>query len=166
MTRSSCCRPTRRVWVPSMINEPEYSTEAARAAAERDELVDWVVDFLGSPGSDNAVLAVSLRDEGLTWAGPIRLPIDELPRLAGPSDHPVLQPVDDDEWRDDVDELARRIEAGAEPPPVIVTYRDDQLVLEDGNHRVEALRRAGRDEGLGRRRLRRHRRMRALHRPQ
>ena len=26
---------------------------------------------------------------------------------------------------------------------MIVTYRDGQLVLEDGNHRVEALRRAG-----------------------
>ncbi|HKY17228.1 MAG TPA: ParB N-terminal domain-containing protein [Microthrixaceae bacterium] len=122
-----------------------YSTETARAAAERDELVTWVVDFLSSPGSDNEALGASLHDEGLTWAGPIRLAIEELNRLAGPSDHPVLQPVDDDEWRDDVDELARHIEAGAEPPPVIVTYRDDRLVLEDGNHRVEAIRRAGRD---------------------
>jgi hypothetical protein len=27
---------------------------------------------------------------------------------------------------------------------VVVAYRNDQLVLEDGNHRVETLRRAGR----------------------
>lgn len=129
-----------------MSSEPDYSTEGVRAAAERDELMDWVVDFLGSPDSDNAALGTSLRQEGLTWAGPIRVPIDELVRLAGPSDHPVLQPLDDDEWRDDVDELASDIEAGAGPPPVIVVFRDDQLVLEDGNHRVEALRRAGRDD--------------------
>ena len=55
----------------------------------------------------------------------------------------MLRAVDEDEWRDDLDDLSRDIQAGLEPPPVIVSYRDDQLVLEDGNHRVEALRRAG-----------------------
>jgi len=129
-----------------MNNERDYSTAGARAAAEHDELADWVTEFLGSPDSDNAPLAASLREDGLIWAGPIQLPIDQLPRLAGPSDHPVLQPVEDDEWRDDVDELAGRIEAGADPPPVIVVCRDGRLGLEDGNHRVEALRRAGRTE--------------------
>jgi hypothetical protein len=39
--------------------------------------------------------------------------------------------------------LSRRIEAGHEPPPVIASYRNGRLVLEDGNHRVEAARRAG-----------------------
>ena len=29
---------------------------------------------------------------------------------------------------------------------MVVTFRDDQLHLEDGNHRVEGLRRAGEDE--------------------
>ena len=72
----------------------------------------------------------------------MQLPLDQLHRLAGPADHPVLRPVDD-EWRGDVDDLAEKIDDGWEPPPMIVTYRDDQLVLEDGNHRVEGLRRAG-----------------------
>jgi hypothetical protein len=129
-----------------MIGDQRYSTDAARAAAERDELEEWVADFLSSPGSDNAPLAVGLREALGVWAGPLRLPLDQLHRLAGPSDHPVLQPVDDDEWRDDVDDMARRIEAGEDPPPVVVSYRGDQLTLEDGNHRVEALRRAGRDD--------------------
>ena len=35
------------------------------------------------------------------------------------------------------------VEEGWEPPPVVVTSRNDQVVLEDGN-RVESLRRAGR----------------------
>jgi hypothetical protein len=29
---------------------------------------------------------------------------------------------------------------------MVVTFRDDQLVLEDGNHRAEGLRRAGEQE--------------------
>ena len=58
----------------------------------------------------------------------------------------MLVPVDEDEWRDDVDDLEDKVEDGWEPPPMIVTYRDDQLHLEDGNHRAEGLRRAGERE--------------------
>ena len=121
----------------------EYSTEAARAAAARDELGEWVARFLASPGSDNPVLAEMLADPPRSWLGPVQVPLDQLNRLAGPPGAPVLEPVDDDAWRDDVDELARSIEDGHEPPPVIVTQVDGHLELEDGNHRVEALRRAG-----------------------
>lgn len=127
----------------------EYSTDAARHAAERGELNAWVAEFLASPGSDNAALGEMLTDPPRTWVGPMKLPIDQLNRLAGPSDDPVLVEVDEDDWRDDVGEMAEQISAGWEPPPVVVTFRDDQLVLEDGNHRVEALRQAGRDDAWG-----------------
>ena len=124
----------------------EYSTEAARAAAERDELGDWVAKFLASAGSDNPELAESLADPPRWWLGPVGIPLDQLNRLAGPPGAPALETVDDDEWRDDVDDLARRIADGHEPPPVIASHVEGQLKLEDGNHRVEALRRAGVDE--------------------
>jgi hypothetical protein len=126
--------------------DPVHSTEGARAAAARDQLNDWVAAFLASPGSDNAVLARMLTDPPRAWLGPVQLPLTQLHRLAGPSDHPVLVEVDEDEWRSDVQDLAERIDDGLEPPPVIVSKRGDQLVVEDGNHRLEALRRAGIDE--------------------
>jgi ParB/Sulfiredoxin domain len=129
-----------------MDSSNEYSVGTARAAAERGELGDWVATFLASPGSDNAPLGAHLLEQSHSWLGPTLLPIGELHRLAGPAGDPVMQPLDDDEWRDDVEELAEDIERGADPPPVIVTYRDDRFVLEDGNHRVEALRRAGEDQ--------------------
>ena len=75
----------------------------------------------------------------------MRLPLDQLHRLAGPADHPVLEVVDDDYWRDDVEDLGEKVEEGWEPPPMVVTFRDEQLVLEDGNHRAEGIRRAGED---------------------
>ena len=128
-----------------MSDGTEFSVESARAAAERDELGDWVSRFLASPGSDNAVLAALLSDRLRWWTGPVQLPIHRLHRLAGPPGDPVLYPVDDDYWRDDVEELGEKVEDGFEPAPVIVAYRDGQLVLEDGNHRVEGLRRAGED---------------------
>lgn len=129
-----------------MKDEGSYSVESARAAGERGELPQWVADFLASPGSDNEVLAEKLTTELGWWVGPQRLPIDQLYRLAGPSGDPVVCPVDDDYWDDRVDDMEERAEDGWEPPPVIVAYRDGELVLEDGNHRVESLRRAGRDD--------------------
>jgi hypothetical protein len=123
-----------------------WTVEDARAAAERDELDTWVAEFLASPGSDNPALAVKLSQPPRWWLGPVELPVNKLHRLAGPPGEPVLVAVDDDYWRDDVDEMAEKIDDDDwEPPPVIVSYRDDQYVLEDGNHRVESLRRAGQD---------------------
>lgn len=121
----------------------EYTVETARAAAGRDELGEWVAAFLASPGSDNAALAAQLSDPPRWWLGPVEVPLDQLNRLAGPPGAPVLREVSDDEWRDDVDELAVEVGEGEEPPPVVATYDDGRLLLEDGNHRVEALRRAG-----------------------
>ena len=123
-----------------------FTVDSAREAAKRDELSDWVVRFLASEGSDNAPLAHALTNPPRTWIGPVRLRLDQLNRLAGPPDHPVVEPVDDDEWRDDVDDLEDMIEQGLDLPPMIVTFRDDELHLEDGNHRVEGLRRAGKDD--------------------
>lgn len=122
----------------------QFSVETARSAAERDALGAWVAEFLASPGSDNAPLADKLSKRFPFWLGPVQLPIDRLNRLAGPSDQPVLVPVDDEDWwRDDVEEMKERISGGWEPPPVVVTWKDGQLVVEDGNHRLEGLRRAG-----------------------
>jgi hypothetical protein len=121
----------------------EYSVETARKASERDELGDWVAAFLASPGSDNAALGEKLSDQVDCWLGPVELPISRLHRLAGPPGAPVLCPVDEDYWDDRVDDMEDKVEDGWEPPPVIVTTQGDQLVLEDGNHRVESLRRAG-----------------------
>jgi hypothetical protein len=126
-----------------MTDNDRYSVEAARAAAERDELEDWVAEFLASPGSDNGALAEKLTNRPRWWLGPVEVPLKQLHRLAGPPGEPVLCPIDEDEWRDDVDDLEDKVRDGWDPPPVIASYRDGQLVLEDGNHRVEGLRRGG-----------------------
>jgi len=124
--------------------DPQYSVESARAAAARDELADWVAGFLASRGSDNPLLGQKLSQELRWWIGPIRVPLDRLHRLAGPPGDPVLCPVDEEYWDERVDEIDRLAERGWEPPPVVVTSRDGLLYLEDGNHRVEGVRQAGR----------------------
>jgi hypothetical protein len=128
-----------------MADDNRYSIDAARAAAARDELGAWVAEFLASPGSDNAALGEELENRLRWWLGPVQVPLKVLHRLVGPSGDAVLCPVDDDYWRDDVEDLEQKVNDGWEPPPVIVSCRDGQLVLEDGNHRVEGVRRSGSD---------------------
>jgi hypothetical protein len=87
------------------MNNEEHSVDAARSAAERDELGTWVTRFLASPGSDNAALAEHLSERVHSWTGPVELPLDRLHRLAGPPEDPVLCPVDDDYWDGRVDDM-------------------------------------------------------------
>jgi hypothetical protein len=130
-------------------DDERFTVSGARAAADEGDLRTWVRDFLASPGSDNPVLGNVLTDERAWWTGPLRVPIDQLQRLAGPPEDPVLVPVDEDYWDDRVDDMAKRIASdGWEPAPVVLSFRDDDgsLEVEDGNHRIESLRRAGRKQ--------------------
>ncbi len=127
-----------------MAPDDEFSVATARAAAARGALRQWVADFLASPGSDNAPLAATLTERVTQWVGPVRVPIDRIQRLAGPPGDPVLCAVDDDDWDHRVTDMAARITAGGwQPAPVVVTFHDGDLGLEDGNHRIESLRQAG-----------------------
>jgi ParB-like nuclease domain len=125
--------------------EVDATVDGAREAAGRGDLGRWVQEFLRSPGSDNAVLGAELRSEQSSWYGPVRLPFDELQRLAGPADQPTLVRLADDDL-ERVDDMQESMDEGWEPPPIIVSYRNGELTVEDGNHRIEGLRRAGHSE--------------------
>jgi hypothetical protein len=119
-----------------------FSLATAREAAARDELALWVGDFLASRGSDNEVLAAALAQQRHWWLGPIEVPLDELVRLAGPEEDALVE-IERAEWEHDVGEMEESVEQGWEPPPLLVQYQDGRLLLQDGNHRYEALARAG-----------------------
>ena len=126
-----------------MSADDPYSVEAAKQADDDGRLAEWVTTFLSSPGSDNEALAAELAFAGASFLGPVRFALDDLHPLAGPEDHDVSIPVPEQEWDHDVDAMDERLAQGWEPPPLLVSYRDGAYVLEDGNHRHDALRRAG-----------------------
>jgi hypothetical protein len=122
---------------------PDFSLASARAAAAQDRTAIWVGAFLASRGSDNEVLAAALAQKRHWWVGPIEIPLDDLERLAGPEEHDVLVPIDEGEWEGDVERMEASIEEGWEPPPLLAEHQDGRLLLQDGNHRYEALKREG-----------------------
>jgi hypothetical protein len=119
-----------------------FTLASARAAAADDRTAIWVGDFLASRGSDNAMLAAALAQKQHWWVGPLRVPLDDLVRLAGP-EADALVPIEAGAWEEAVDRMAANIDEGWEPPPLLAEFRDGRLALQDGNHRHEALRRAG-----------------------
>ncbi len=125
-----------------MSSDSDFTVETAHAAAERDALGTWVEAFLASDGSDNAELGEQLRQDYPIWFGPVRIGFDRLRRLAGPPDEPTLERLDDDDDAT-VEEMKDSLEDGWTPPPFVATWQGDHLMLEDGNHRVEGVRRYG-----------------------
>ena len=126
-----------------MSADDPFSVEEARRADEAGRLAEWVTTFLSSPGSDNEPLAADLALRGASFLGPVRLALDDLRPLAGPDDHDVTIPVPGTVWDKKVDAMEESLARGWEPPPLLVSYRGGEYVLEDGNHRHDALRRAG-----------------------
>jgi hypothetical protein len=118
-----------------------FDLTSARNAAAANETALWVGDFLASPGSDNEILAAALAQREHWWVGPIRVRLDELVRLAGPEDDALVH-IDEARWENDVGDMEGSLEEGWEPPPLLAEFQDGRLLLQDGNHRFEALVRA------------------------
>ncbi len=129
-------------YVPTMTTDQEFTVQSARDAEATEELGDWVAGFLASDGSDNPELGEQLRNDYAIWFGPVQIGFDRLHRLAGPQHQPTLERLDEDDL-DTVESMKESIDDGWTPPPFVATWQDDHLMLEDGNHRAEGVRRSG-----------------------
>jgi hypothetical protein len=127
-----------------MPTDGDFTVQSASQAARVGELAEWVADFLASDGSDNAELGEELQDRYPIWFGPVEIPFNRLHRLAGPPDQPVLERLGHDDL-EAVESMEDSIDEGWAPPPFVATWQNDHLVLEDGNHRAEGIRRSGQD---------------------
>jgi hypothetical protein len=126
-----------------MTSYEKFSLASAQRAADAGELAEWVVAFLASPGSDNAELAAALAFDGTAYLGPIQFELDRLTPMAGPDEDNVVVPIPEEDWESDVEAMEQSIEEGWLPPPLLVSHRDGNYYLEDGNHRYETLCRSG-----------------------
>lgn len=128
---------------PAFSSNENFSLASARRAARDDRLAEWVFDFLASPGSSNPALGAAFALSGATYLGPMRFALDHLTPMAGPEGDEVVVTVSKEKWETDVEGMVHEIEQGWHPPPLLVSHRDGEYFLEDGNHRHAALRRHG-----------------------
>ncbi len=120
----------------------EFSVESALRASQNGALREWVIDFLQGPGGNIKFADGLIENLNIKFSGPVESELASMKRIAGPA-HEGLRYVDN-EWEENVEKMVDAIGAGWNPPPLIMSdYFEPGGSLSDGNHRCEALIRAG-----------------------
>lgn len=120
-----------------------YTSATALAASRAGQLEAWVHAFLEAEGG-NPAFSAGLRREARRFHGPLTLALHALVRCTGPEPGMEFR-VSRESFEARVARLAAAVTGGRDLPPLIVNFRaGEPLVVNDGNHRLEALRRLGR----------------------
>lgn len=115
-------------------------TEATNFSNE-GRVEEWVHLFLNSIGNNKA-FSEGLKLEKRYWTGPIHIDISKLNRCCGPE--PEMQYHNPrDEWEFEINKFVELIRSGWDMPPLIAQHEGGRLIVNDGNHRMEALNREG-----------------------
>ena len=120
----------------------EPTTASAIEYANQNRLEEWIHMFLCGEG-DNKAFSDGLKLMERRYTAPQKMSLDRFGRCCGPEPDMKWQIPEEPFWRH-VSELAERYKTGAwDMPPLIVEELDGTFVLNDGNHRYEALRSLG-----------------------
>ncbi|MGE5675417.1 MAG: hypothetical protein ACM3XM_16325 [Mycobacterium leprae] len=110
--------------------------------AREGRLEEWVHTFLTHAGN-NRPMSDGLRLQERFWIGPLQLPLERMERCCGPEPGMEYR-MNPDSWEERVGAMVRSMAEGWTPPPLIAQFgADRRLSVRDGNHRHEAVRRAG-----------------------
>ena len=121
------------------INNLSFTIEEAIDFSVKGKIEEWIHLFLNSVG-DNKALSEGLNLQKRFWLGPILISLDNLKRCTGPE--PDMEYVDSDEaWEKHIIKFQQLINDGWDMPPLIAENTKGKLIIRDGNHRLEAMRR-------------------------
>ncbi|MBQ8402198.1 MAG: ParB N-terminal domain-containing protein [Clostridia bacterium] len=115
------------------------TTACAFAAEGRIE--EWIHTYLCTDGH-NKPFSDGLKLTERFYIGPIEMPLSLFTRCCGPEESMQWR-VDEDSFNNHVEKLACAVREHADLPPLIVQFTEAGFTLNDGNHRLEAFRRAG-----------------------
>ena len=122
--------------------EFEATSASAVSYALEGRLDNWVHEFLMGEGN-NEDFALGLQKAERRFHAPEVMALDRFVRCCGPEDG-MLYRVPADAFQARVDRIKERYLAKDwDMPPLIVSIEDGSFVLNDGNHRFEALKQLG-----------------------
>jgi len=119
----------------------KFSVREAKEYAKKGLLEEWIHDFLITMGK-NENLSLGLKKEKRYWVGPITVSLDKLYRVCG-TEKNIKFREGEERWEKRINRIINGIKSGWEMPPFIVTYKRRKLIIADGSHRHEALKRRG-----------------------
>ena len=124
---------------------PDYAPTgaSARAFGQAGGLEEWLQIFLRNEGR-NVPFADGLLLEPRRYHAPVRMPLSALCRCCGPEPEMAFR-VERAGFERRVEALMSTLRVGEWDMPPLIVQRDadGRLTLNDGNHRLEALRRVG-----------------------
>jgi uncharacterized ParB-like nuclease family protein len=131
----------------------DFSVRGAARCAEAGVLEEWIHAYLRTGHWANLALSDGLKLEERFWVGPAEVRLDDVDQPCGPgSDKRFREP--EEKWERKIAELLGSISDVLDLPPLIVssgngTFRNPdgtvRFLVADGCHRLEALRRMGRE---------------------
>ena len=126
----------------------DFTVKGARRCAEQGRLEAWIQAYLSTGEDDfHQRLGAWFNRAERFWVGPVEMPLSRLIRRLGPEEAmPWKEPCED--WERRVTSIQRAVAHPGDMPPMIArAVRDEagafQLLLNDGAHRHEALKRLG-----------------------
>lgn len=119
----------------------KFNVKEAIEYSSKGKIEEWVHFFLNSVGN-NIPFSEGLKLQKRYWLGPILYDLNKVSRCCGPEeDIKYHEPIEN--WENRVKKMEELIKKGWQMPPLIVNHDKGQLEINDGNHRHEALKRAG-----------------------
>lgn len=114
-----------------------FTVEEALRYAKQSAIEEWVHSFLNSVGN-NRPFSDGLKLQKRYWTGPFEIRLDRLTRCCGPE--PTMKYyIAPESWEREIETFCTLIQQGWDMPPLIVEHKDGQLIVNDGNHRLEAM---------------------------
>jgi len=123
----------------------EPTATSAIEFVNADRLEEWVHLFLCGEGNNKA-FSDGLLLSSRRYHAPKMMKLDDFGRCCGPEDSMKYQ-VESDRFFRHVDAIVARYSMGDwDMPPLIIEFEKGKYILNDGNHRYEALRKIGVEE--------------------
>jgi hypothetical protein len=119
----------------------KYTLESAFIANKEDKLCAWLIDFLVKEGN-NPKLAKILQDEKPNWIGLVEYDLNKLKRVMGPEPEMVFH-ESEEAWQQRINKFVELISNGLKPCPIIASDYWNEILICDGTHRFEALKKVG-----------------------
>jgi hypothetical protein len=123
------------------MQDMKFNVEEAIEFSKEGKIEEWVHLFLNSVGK-NVPFSEGLKLMKRYWIGPVLITLDKLQRCCGPEEDMEYK-VDSCGWEHHISRFQQLIQDGWDMPPLIVQHDNNQLIVNDGNHRLEAMKREG-----------------------
>jgi len=115
-----------------------FNLESCAESAQTGNLQEWVLGYLAAGYWANLGLRDGLLLQKRYWIGPVSIELSRLERCCGPEDGMIYH-VPHEVWKERIECIALGLVDAKSLPPLIVEWRDGNLIVCDGSHRHAAM---------------------------